>query len=310
MERAILRKDVKKIIEIARRTPSELNKKNEGGRNPLMQAFHYNDFFIMEVLYLLGARGINDLDVNGFTVLHYHAPTGHVKSLDIFVSLGADIDALSADKYTAMHIAAMHRNGYLVRALYDLGSAALTMRTQEGETPYELALSQKHTGLAHYIASQLETGVRIPDPSRRFTSMYLYAVSGETPKIETLVELKAQTREIVDRKKGRSPLYQGAKKNSARLVQLLHTRAVLDRPSDSSRTPLHAAVSHHALRSALELHRLGSEAHFMADSRKRAPARVEYVRRLYFSRSLAETLFFSSLETRRSWTFRAISDNS
>lgn len=107
----------------------------------------------------------------------------------------------------------------------------------------------------------------------------------------------------------RGPYHAAAIENQGACIRALYDSGYkdIDAQSQASRTPLHEASVYESMDAVVALHALGSEAHFVVDVIGSSPATFEdwfapgiecvsktspRVRRLYFSRSLAENLFF------------------
>lgn len=127
------------------------------------------------------------------------------------------------------------------------------------------------------------------------------AAHGDVEKIEALFNADAACLRYADAM-GCIPIHFAAGAGEVGALRLLHRLdpSTLDVTDTHGWTPMHCASAPHKKDALLALHRLGSEAYFIstklgngAVSFWRDDENPCFLRLLYFSRSLAEVLFFS-----------------
>ncbi len=98
-------------------------------------------------------RGVK-VDVPGplhqSTPLHWAAGAGKVNTMEVLISLGADVDALSDSDATPLHQAVLHNRPEAVKLLIR-GNAGLNSQNKSGHTPLDYATANGWTDLAELL---------------------------------------------------------------------------------------------------------------------------------------------------------------
>ncbi len=113
----------------------DVNLVNKSGETPLMIASIEGNLPIVKYLVLDKRAEINTL---GWTPLQYACTRGHLELAQFLVANGAKVNALSPSDTTALMMAVMSGNEYLVKFLLDKG-ADLKLRNQQGMTAIDFA---------------------------------------------------------------------------------------------------------------------------------------------------------------------------
>jgi len=131
---------------------AELDKLNQIGTGAYTQAYYGNKKNI-PLIHELGL----DLKVHGSGVLRQAVSDHDYKTLDYLLDHGADINYNQPDmvypyQATPLTVAVRMGNLAMVKYLIERG-ADVTIAEKDGERPYTIAVSQKHTALADYLKS-------------------------------------------------------------------------------------------------------------------------------------------------------------
>lgn len=154
---------------------------------------------------------------------------------------------------TLIHMAAQHGHIEMILFLHRRGCAGLKEPNAEGEYPIHIAARQGHVALLEVLHGMQD-------------------------------ELCGSAEDIAQ-----------YDESTARVVRAFSILTYEELGCAPRQTILHSAALARKTNSIVAIHRLGSEEHFQEDEMKRAPAAIggDLVRSLYFSRSLAEVLFFA-----------------
>lgn len=131
---------------------AELDKLNRIGTGAYTQAYYGNKKNI-PLIHELGL----DLKEHGSSVLREAVSDHDYKTLDYLLDHGADINYNQPDmvypyQATPLTVAVRFGNLAMVKYLIERG-ADVTIAEKDGERPYTIAVSEKHTALADYLKS-------------------------------------------------------------------------------------------------------------------------------------------------------------
>ena len=115
--------------------------RNPQGETALMLACLKGQLPVVEALLARDA----DINMPGWTPLHYAATGGHEAIVALLLDKSAYIDAESPNGSTPLMMAAMYGDEPTVKLLIDSG-ADLTLRNQKGLTALDFAVSAQHPG--------------------------------------------------------------------------------------------------------------------------------------------------------------------
>jgi ankyrin repeat protein len=281
---------VQKFIEDVKQNPNVLNKKDQYGRTQLQVAARYGYQLMLEVVLLLGADGINEKDDSGMAPIHRTAYHNGNEIRKMLVMYGADIDARMSDGDTAMHTAALWDNEHAVTSLYMLGSKAAHMCNEDGRTPFKIAKQQGNASMMRLLR-KIEREELPRHSTICGSSVHAIASKGDVSDMILLLSLNSELKTLRD-ETGNLPLHHAVEGRHVKMIELLADD--IDATNNDARTPLHLALR--TTRTIVLLHRLGTQAHFSPDKSGVVPAQNLFVRKLYFSRSLCETLFYINFE--------------
>lgn len=89
----------------------ELNVKNRHGYSPLHAFAKHGQSELIQMAVAEGAAYINRKDMHGRTPLHVGAALGQFQTCEKIIELGGEVNALSADKDSALHLALRQEPG-------------------------------------------------------------------------------------------------------------------------------------------------------------------------------------------------------
>lgn len=124
--------------------------RNAQGETALMLAALKGQWTVVQALLAREA----DINMPGWTPLHYAATGGHERIVALLLDQSAYIDAESPNGSTPLMMAAMYGNEATVKRLIESG-ADLTIRNQKGMTALDFAESVQHPGHARLIREAL-----------------------------------------------------------------------------------------------------------------------------------------------------------
>lgn len=204
---------------------------------------------------------------------------------------------------TPLHVAVHKNDAKMIRALHELGTRAMYWEAGYGRTPIESAIVMKNTDAMNELIS-IDSNLTYKAVKSRYGAVgmaikyscasQLYDLYNHDPAMFTrvmpftLFHFAFYSRRIV------------SVPTIVALCTLISFR--IDCIDDFRMSPLHACVSHQTTRYRILiaiLHSYGSTSHFKISSHPDAPKpathpqEYRFIRRLYFSRSLSEVLFFT-----------------
>jgi len=126
-----------KVIDYLANLPSiDVNLANKSGETPLMIASIEGNLSVVQFLVAIKKADIN---TPGWTPLQYACTRGHLEVAQYLVANGAKVNSQSPSNTTALMMAVMSGNEYLVKFLLDSG-ADLQMRNHQGLTAIDFAV--------------------------------------------------------------------------------------------------------------------------------------------------------------------------
>ena len=208
---------------------------------------------------------VNQIDNNGWTLLHLAASRGKERVLNLLLEKGGD--ALARDHvggFTALHYAAMHGRTRIARLLLDCKGFDCTMlvgaRSEDGWTPLHVAA---HYGRDSFAKILLEAGALVDALSDKGTTALQLAIIRErTSCIRVLLQWNAD----IDVQHGFPLRYAVIKKNLScvRLLLCYGAGVSIKRPDDGQ-TPLHLATLRNSGTLAKLLYMFGADANVYND---------------------------------------------
>lgn len=136
---------------------ADVDAPDAGGDSPLILAAYKGYTGILKRLLEAGADvSVVDPGMKA-TALHAAAYAGHAEAARLLIEHRIDIDKQGPyNGYTALHDAIWQNNVDVARVLTDAG-ADLTRRSNEGETPLEMARKKKRTEIVGLLEARLKT---------------------------------------------------------------------------------------------------------------------------------------------------------
>jgi len=114
------------------------------GQNPLLAAVVLGDHNLVTTLLQYGAYHDYSVDsLDTMTPLHHAAANGHEQLVELFLRLGANVNARDIDSWTPLHWAASDNRPSIIRRLVAAG-ATLESTSISGRTPLHVAARCGH----------------------------------------------------------------------------------------------------------------------------------------------------------------------
>jgi ankyrin repeat protein len=186
---------------------------------------------------MINPSSVHDVDVHGWTALHWAAQNADEPGLDILIAAGSNVNAISRDGTSVLMMAAQARSATCCQKLIDAG-ADVQFREQHGNNALSFGLR-----CADVVLLLLRHGVDV-----NFTHIFGYsclhhAIETADPEIcKLLLDYGADT-EALDAH-GESPAFWAVRFNKLASVKLLYERgAVLNRPSEHGKSVIHYAAA-------------------------------------------------------------------
>ena len=118
----------------------------------LLWASSYGHNKLIKILLECGASTHNTTGITGRTPLHKAASNGHIETVKLLISKGADVNIKDENGWTPLHLATLNRHLKLVKLLVSKG-ANINTESDYAYTPLQFALSSKHTKIAEFLKS-------------------------------------------------------------------------------------------------------------------------------------------------------------
>jgi len=144
---------------------ADINERNSDGETALLEAVHYNHLSCVKLLIERGADPTIESTIGGASVLHraaYRSTDSEIMMflLEDVVETGKLVDMKHSRGNTALHDCSLHDNQSSVVRLENAklllqAGASLTIKNNNGNTPYECARDRERQILAKYLWSQL-----------------------------------------------------------------------------------------------------------------------------------------------------------
>ncbi|UYV81943.1 TRPA1 [Cordylochernes scorpioides] len=164
---------------------------------------------------------LNERDFLGCTPMHYASRTGHLKTIQSLLRLGAAINLKNNDNQSPLHFAAKYGRYNTVRQLLDNTRGHLIINEMDGEgrTPLHIASQSGHTRVVQLL---LVRGALLHRDHRGRTPLHYSAMNGYTHTMEQLLAVHSHLLDQTDRE-GNSALHLAAANNRASAANLLLT---------------------------------------------------------------------------------------
>jgi cytohesin len=210
-------------------------------------------------------------DANAGSPLREAAATGSVKSAELLLAHGADVNALDDSGFSPLHYAAYYGQpevaALLIRSGADVNARGKWGWTALDKALEQLALQPPNAAPAASLVARtnvtvgllLSSGAGVNLASNGMLPIHFAALTGQKSLVQQLLDKGAD----VNAKgvEGVTPLYLAAKKDCADVAALLIDRgAALNATTRSGYTPLHIAASEGNARTAQVLLEHGADA--------------------------------------------------
>lgn len=150
LHQAIYDRDNQKINDIvAKSNLEQLEQPSFAGVAPLHIAVKLRDVKTVELLL---AKGV-DIDIqdgNGLTALHYAIGQNQIELARNLIIKGADMDLPNNEGITPLHQAAFRGDVNLIQFMLDNG-ASVDMLNKQGATPCQIASAKKNIGATNLL---------------------------------------------------------------------------------------------------------------------------------------------------------------
>uniref|UniRef100_A0A7N0V3K9 MSP domain-containing protein n=1 Tax=Kalanchoe fedtschenkoi TaxID=63787 RepID=A0A7N0V3K9_KALFE len=247
------------LVQLLLEFDPNVNCHNRSGASPLETATSLGDALIVELL--LARRALPERSVTSqMGPIHLAAGGGHVEVLRLLLLKGVNVNSLTKDGDTALHLAVRERRRDCARLLLASGARPDSRNTGEGETALHIAsgLGDEHMvklllqkgankeirnkrGKTAYDVAAEEGHGRLFDALRLGDAFCLAARKGDVKTVQRLIENGVG----IDGKdqNGWTGLHRAAFKGKTEVVRVLIGKgADLDAKDEDGYSPLHCAV--------------------------------------------------------------------
>ncbi|KAI1171883.1 ankyrin repeat-containing domain protein [Nemania sp. FL0916] len=194
-------------LETALRNPvgDLLNAKDRSGRTPLMWAVKRVNVAAVRALLSAGA-GVNEVDLSGYTALHWAVPSKSKESLacvDALLHAGANINAMARDGYSIMHCVAEYNQVVIGRRLIAAGADVNPANPISGSTPMHRAAYYNSVDM---IRCLYDAGANLESENNGKVTPLFYAIErGAKEALALLLSLGANAAHVTNAM--RTPLH-------------------------------------------------------------------------------------------------------
>ena len=205
----------------------------------LQHAALNNDDAALRALLEQGGVDSDALGANGYTALIVAANNGHCAAAGVLCEHGASVDARGKAALTALHAAAGQGHSAMVDALCDRG-ASVDPVTALGFTPLMYGARAGHAEVVHRL---LVHGARLEaTEGAGYTALHAAAANGRLEAAAALLDAGADM--SVRGVDGMAPLHLAARSGHASVVETMLARgANPDAASKERHTPLHECAA-------------------------------------------------------------------
>ncbi|KAF4439751.1 Ankyrin repeat-containing domain protein [Fusarium austroafricanum] len=197
------------------RTIFEIDSKDSQGRTALSWASEAGGATTVELLVSLNAD-INATDRRGCTSLFKATESNHVDVLKILINAGADVNAVTRDGVTALHHAAKSNYNNIAQLLLSEG-ARFDISNNSGKIPLNIAV-QNGSQLVYETLCKMGADPRSSGSNRRTVLKEAAWVNNEA-LVKTLVQQKVGLDDEDHR--GRTALMEASEKGNDSIVEVL-----------------------------------------------------------------------------------------
>ena len=152
---------INNILRLLARDPQLVNAYAEDGFQALGLACYFGHYDVVEYLVKAGApinaRSRNDLQA---APIQSAAAARHTKVVELLLKYKADPNVREQGGYTPLHAAAQNGDKATIRALL-YGGADLTLKSDDGKVPLDLALEAGHTEAAKLLQEGITKQFRL-----------------------------------------------------------------------------------------------------------------------------------------------------
>ncbi|XP_068655023.1 uncharacterized protein [Aristolochia californica] len=147
--------------------------RNEDGRSLLHVAVAFGHAKVLHTLSTFASSCVNSADEDGWAPLHSAASRGDVASVEVLLSLGANVNLANDGGRTALHYAASKGWLEIAELLLSYG-AKINHKDKAGTTPLHRAASVGHLQLCEFL---IEEGAEVDAVDR----------AGQTPLMNAVI---------------------------------------------------------------------------------------------------------------------------
>ncbi|XP_029652129.1 serine/threonine-protein phosphatase 6 regulatory ankyrin repeat subunit B-like isoform X2 [Octopus sinensis] len=162
----IITNDVKGLKTLIEEKPGQINKRDECGVTPLIEASYYGKARIIEMLIDAGAD-VGARDHVGCTALHWAVDGDRLQAVEILLSRGSDVNAQSNDGQTPLHWACFWGHLHTVELLLGHNGIDANAVDNDGDTPIYVAVRGRRYDVVSVMLNQRSVQLDIQNKKKR-----------------------------------------------------------------------------------------------------------------------------------------------
>ena len=166
IHRCIINPDQKRVLEILKRTPSQLNARDSQGNTPLILSAAVGNHSMTNLFIARGAE-VNLTNKQGESALHGAALIGSEPVAEALIKAGAKLNLKNSRGNTPLHLAASSGSIEVAEVLLK-NKANPKIKNKAGKTPADLAKKEGYQKLTEILKSSEKTSVSNPK-TEKFT---------------------------------------------------------------------------------------------------------------------------------------------